>query len=81
METALTTGDHDFSILGDDEIASLVAFIREGLVDYGQFIDSDTGVVVGADLDNGEDLFTGLCRGCHGGDGQTLNFGSEDEPE
>lgn len=81
ITTALTSGDHDFASLGEDQIANLVTFIQDGLVDYGPYIDSDTKAIVGADIDHGEGLFTGLCLGCHGSDGQTLNFGSEDEPE
>ncbi len=81
LETALTTGDHDFSVMGEDQIANLIAFIQEGLVDYGQYIDSDTGSIIDADLENGEDLYTGLCRACHGSDGRARNFGSEEEPE
>jgi mono/diheme cytochrome c family protein len=73
LTTALTSGDHDFSTLGEDQIASLVTFIQEGLADYGQYIDTETKAVVDADVENGEQLFTSLCRDCHGNDGQTLN--------
>lgn len=81
ITTALTSDDHDFSELGEDQIAHLVTFIQEGLADYGQYIDSDTKAIVDADVDHGEELFIGLCQTCHGSDGQTLNFASEDEPE
>ena len=81
LTTALTTGDHDFSSLGDDEVANLVAFIQEALVDYNQYIDSETKRIINADLENGEDLYDGLCTTCHGSDGKDRNFGSADEPE
>ena len=80
LTSVLTSGDHDFSALGDDAVASLVAFIQEGTADYSPHIDADTGAVVGADLDNGAELFSG-CQACHGADGRQLNFGSDDEPE
>jgi thiosulfate dehydrogenase len=80
LTTALTTGDHDFSELGDEALTALVAFLQEGMADYGQFIDADSKTIIGGDLDNGEDRFQGTCAACHGTDGRTLNFGSDEEP-
>lgn len=80
LTAALTTGDHDFSQLGEDAIARLVAFIQEGQADYGQFVDSDTKAVDG-DTDAGEELYQGTCASCHGTDGRTLNFGDDEDPE
>jgi thiosulfate dehydrogenase len=81
LTAALTTGDHDFSsTLTEQNIADLVAFVREGLDDYGQFIDADKGIT-GGDLANGESLYAATCVACHGADGTTLNFGGDDDPE
>lgn len=66
--------DHDFSAyLGEDQINALVAFIQGSLVDMAQFI-SDNKAVNG-DPDNGEVLYNTSCTGCHGADGQQINFG------
>lgn len=80
LTTVLTSGDHDFSMLSDDAIASLVAFLQEGQADYGQFI-ADDKTVIGADVANGEELYRRSCASCHGSTGQTINFGNDDEPE
>lgn len=82
--TGAMTGDladHDFSsILSDDEVANIVAFIRDGLDDYGQFI-ADDKTAIGGDLGNGETLYASICTTCHGADGTQLNFGDADDPE
>lgn len=73
--------DHDFSsVLSDDDISDIVAFIRDGLDDYAQFIAADK-TITGGDLGNGDTLYGSICSACHGADGQTLNFGDADDPE
>ena len=81
LTAAMTTGDHDFSsLLTEQNIADLVAFIREGLADYGQFIDADKSII-GADVANGEAHYREACVACHGADGTQINFGDDDDPE
>jgi thiosulfate dehydrogenase len=76
-----TDPDHDFSAyLGDEELQALAAFINEGLDDYTPLIDADKKAVDGDAVQGGE-LFAATCSVCHGADGTTLNFGSDDEPE
>jgi len=81
LTDALAAADHDFAaLLSEQSIADLVAFLQEGLADYGPFIDGDKNIV-GGDLANGEALYTSTCVACHGADGTTLNFGGDDDPE
>ena len=72
--------DHDFSVMGDDAIAALADFIVGGLADYTPMIDADK-LAIGGDSAAGEGLFGASCAVCHGADGTTLNFGSDDDPE
>ena len=75
-----TNPDHDFSVMGEEAMAALVAFITEGLDDYTPLIDADKNAV-GGDSADGETQYASTCAACHGTDGTTLNFGSDDEPE
>ena len=72
--------DHDFSAMGDDAMADLAVFLKSGLVDVTPLIDAETKSAVGGDAAHGEELFA-ACGACHGDDGRTLNFGSNEEPE
>lgn len=73
-------GDHDFSAYLDEAaIGMMVAFIQEGLVDMGPYINEDKSV--NGDAASGEGLFSQACARCHGDDGKTLNFGDDAEPE
>jgi thiosulfate dehydrogenase len=72
--------DHDFSVIGEEAMADLAAFIKRGLDDYTPLIDADKKAV-GGDAEHGDELFDATCAVCHGADGTTLNFGSDDEPE
>ena len=72
--------DHDFSVMGDDAIASLATFILSGLDDYTPLIDGDK-MAIGGDAAAGESLYGSACAVCHGADGTTLNFGGADDPE
>ena len=74
--------NHDFSKLMDEaSIASLAAFVKQGLVDNTQFIDYATKKPKGADAVRGKDLYERNCSACHGSDGTRLNFGTEAAPE
>jgi thiosulfate dehydrogenase len=72
--------DHDFSAVMD-EVAfdALVTFIQQEMLDTSSYVNSD-GTVNG-DPEAGQPLFVSVCARCHGEDGKTFNFGSEDEPE
>ncbi|MDH3260416.1 MAG: cytochrome c [Acidimicrobiia bacterium] len=72
--------DHDFSVMGEEAMADLATFIKEGLDDYTPMIDADKNAV-GGDAAHGEELYTSTCAACHDADGTLLNFGSDDEPE
>jgi len=74
-----TDPEHDFSVMGDQAMADLAAFIIGALEDYGPFVGDDKAVV-GGDLDDGGTLFAATCAACHGADGTQINFGDEDEP-
>ncbi|MGZ8756271.1 MAG: c-type cytochrome [Acidimicrobiia bacterium] len=72
--------DHDFSAMGEPAVADLATFILEGLADYAPMIGDDK-LAIGGDAGAGETLYGTGCAACHGADGKTLNFGSDDEPE
>ncbi len=85
--TAWLTGgknpDHNFAgegLMGEAQVGMMVAFLQSPKVDVGAFINPDK-TITGGDLDNGEDIFSGLCRDCHGDDGKAINFGDDTEPE
>jgi thiosulfate dehydrogenase len=72
--------DHDFSgQLGESQVAMLVSFIQDGVVDVSSFINADK--TVNGDAQHGATLFGTICVRCHGADGKTINFGDEAEPE
>jgi thiosulfate dehydrogenase len=77
LTNILTTGDHDFSThLAERDIADIVVFIRDGLIDMSAYIDSSSKEAMG-DAMNGETLYarSGLCIICHGSDGKSIDFG------
>lgn len=75
LTNSLETGDHDFSThLSDQDIADVVAFITDGLIDMSLYIDLSTKEADG-DAMNGETLYTAQCSECHGADGKTIDFG------
>ena len=80
LNAVLTAGDHDFSAMGEDALVDLITFIQQGLVDTSMYINADKSLI-GADLENGDELYNGTCAACHGADGTTINFGSDEEPE
>ena len=67
--------------MDDAAIYDLATVLKEGVVDVRQYIDYDAKAAKSADADHGKGLFDGLCAACHGADGTTLNWGSEEEPE
>ena len=72
--------DHDFSMfLEAEQIAMLVSFIQDGLVDVSSSINADK--TVNGDPVNGKKLYEASCQHCHGEDGVKINFGSKNEPE
>jgi thiosulfate dehydrogenase len=82
--TAWLTGgmnpDHDFSAqLGESQVAMLVSFIQDGVVDVSSYINADK--TVNGDGELGATNFGTVCVRCHGADGKTINFGNETEPE
>jgi thiosulfate dehydrogenase len=73
--------EHDFSsFLTESDMAALAAFTNNSLIDMPLF-DLETKEPVSGDGVAGEALFSPTCTACHGEDGTTFNFGSEDEPE
>jgi thiosulfate dehydrogenase len=78
--TGQANPDHDFSDVMDDyAIDALVVFVQQEARDTAPYINADK--TVNGDADAGQRLFGGTCAKCHGADGKTFNFGSDDEPE
>ena len=72
--------DHDFSpYLDDAAMQMFVAFIQGGMVDMADYINDDKSINGDASL--GKALFEQGCSRCHGEDGNSINFGSDDDPE
>ncbi len=82
---AMTGGinsQHDFSsVLSEAALENLVDFLSEGPINDVKYIDYATKKPIGANVANGEELYTSTCVACHGANGQQLNFGDEAEPE
>src|SRR5512133_3658187 len=69
---------HDFSkYLDDASLNKLVKFLKEGLIDDSEFIDSTTLKVKGGDMTHGKQLFESTCAECHGTDGKKIVFRTE----
>lgn len=70
--------NHDFSaVMGDGSLQDIANFLSEGLIDDTQYINYSTKGIIGADLDNGKQLYDGTCASCHGSDGWMIDFGDE----
>lgn len=66
---------HDFtSMLSDDDLNNVVAFIQEGLINDNEFIDIVTRKVLDGNLSNGKEKYQQVCAICHGEDGTDLTF-------
>ncbi|MBN1453187.1 MAG: hypothetical protein JW963_19390 [Anaerolineales bacterium] len=69
---------HDFSSYLDENAMGQVAiFLKEGLIDDSEYIDSISLKVINGDLEHGNDLYASTCSECHGGDGTTIIFRTE----
>ena len=61
------------NILGKKEINALALFVSKGQVDTNSFIDMKTKKVTGNKV-AGAKLYNGICAGCHGINGEKINF-------
>ncbi len=69
---------HDFSGLMDEATLRKVAlFLKEGLIDDSQYIDSISLKVINGDPQHGKQLFEATCTRCHGEDGKKIVFRTE----
>jgi thiosulfate dehydrogenase len=76
-----TNADHDFSSVMDEQaLTDLALFISEEIIDYSDLVGDDKAAL-STDLHEGEHIYQDYCAVCHGKDGSTLNFGSDEEPE
>ena len=85
LEAALrgsTNKGHDFSVyLADNDISDLAMFMKRGVIDLTDFVNS-YGVVIKGNENNGGYIFMNKCMTeCHGRTGQMINFGDEKKPE
>jgi len=73
---------HGFSakMIPDDALARLAAFISRGQHDANAYIDPETKAVKGS-AERGRVMFQAVCAACHGFDGKSINFKSEEKPE
>lgn len=67
-----TNADHDFSVMGEEAMIDLATFLQKGMLNNREFIDYATGRAITADVDHGEELYTGTCALCHGTDGRSI---------
>ncbi len=77
LETLIGGTDyrHDLSkVLSDEALGNLVDFLSEGLINNVPYIDYATKTAIGADLANGETLYTSTCVVCHGANGKQIDF-------
>lgn len=66
---------HDFSsLMSEDELNSVVAFIQGGVIDDNQYIDIFTRKIIEGNLSNGEEKYKEACASCHGEDGTQATF-------
>lgn len=69
---------HDFSKYMDDaSLQKLAAFLKDGLIDDAQYIDTVTLKTKAADAAHGKQLFESSCANCHGADGKQIVFRTE----
>jgi thiosulfate dehydrogenase len=73
-----TDPGHDFSAYLDDaSLNQLAAFIKNGLIDDSQYIDTVTLKTKGGDANHGQNLYETTCAKCHGMDGKLIIFRTE----
>jgi thiosulfate dehydrogenase len=69
---------HDFSKYIDDaNLTKLALFLKEGVIDDAEFIDSVTLKVKNGDQGHGKQLYDQVCAACHGADGKQIIFRTE----
>jgi mono/diheme cytochrome c family protein len=69
---------HDFSTSMDDaSLQKLAAFLKDGLIDDAQYIDTVSLKVKSADAAHGKQLYDTTCAKCHGADGKQIVFRTE----
>jgi thiosulfate dehydrogenase len=69
---------HDFSkYVNDASLQKVALFIKQGLIDDSQFIDSVSLKVINGNTDHGRQLYTSTCAQCHGDDGKKIVFHTE----
>lgn len=69
---------HDFSAyLEEASMQKLAVFLKEGLIDDSQYIDSASLKVIDGDVAHGKKLYDSTCAECHGVDGKKLVFRGE----
>jgi thiosulfate dehydrogenase len=74
--------DHDFSEqLSTDDISDLAVFMKYGIIDLVQFLNTD-GSPISGDMKAGLEFYNANCMTeCHGPDGTAINFGDEEKPQ
>lgn len=71
---------HDFSaFLSDEDLDALAVFIKQGIIDDTKYIDPVTLKTIGANSENGKNLYTASCSTCHGIDGNALKMRFESQ--
>lgn len=66
---------HNFSsLMSDEELESVVAFIQTGMIDDNEYIDIFTRKIIDGDLSNGQEKYQEVCASCHGEDGTQATF-------
>jgi thiosulfate dehydrogenase len=69
---------HDFSAyLSESQMQQLAVFLKEGLIDDAQYIDSVSLQVLDGDPAHGKTLYESTCAKCHGADGGQIVFRGE----
>ena len=69
---------HDFSsYLDENAMGQVATFLKEGLIDDSEFIDSISLKVINGKLEHGNELYDSTCAECHGEDGTTIIFRTE----
>jgi len=69
---------HDFSShLDENAMEQVATFLKEGLIDDSEYIDSISLKVINGNIEHGKGLYDTTCAECHGGDGTTIIFRTE----
>ena len=69
---------HDFSKYIDDaNLGKLARFLKEGVSDESNIINSVTLKDIDGNIDHGKQLFESTCASCHGTDGKKIVFHTE----